>query len=86
MNFITSIRKKLLIKKPSCDEADAIVLSLMPGNKLLLQVLPLKGRNFVIEVSGYPVIRSDFHAGQRVRVKYDPLHQSRVEIIDQSVF
>jgi hypothetical protein len=84
VNFIARIRQRLSGKKPSLVEADAIVLSRIAHNKLLVQVLPVKERNFVTEVQTC-LPDTDLYPGQRIRVKYDPAHHYKIEITRWSV-
>ena len=83
MNFIARIKKKFSTSKNCFMEADAIVLSINSPNKLLIQVLPAKERNFVVEVLNLSI--QSLHPGQRVRVKYDPVHHCKVEITGLSI-
>jgi hypothetical protein len=72
-------------KKPGLVEADAIVLSRIAHNKILVQVLPVKERSFVTEVHDALLLTAAIHPGQRVRVKYDPVHHYKIEIARWSV-
>lgn len=61
--------------------ADAIVLSSLPGNKLLLQVMPVQARNFVSEVETHSALSSYIKAGQRIRIKYISDTRQTIEIL-----
>ncbi len=64
--------------------ADAVVLSVLPGNKLQLHVFPYESRNFVTEVITYSPVSSYLCAGQRLRIKYFRSNQNKIEILEQT--
>lgn len=61
--------------------AEAIVLSILPGNKIQLHVFPKNRRNFVTEIKQNSIDHSQFRPGVHVLVKYHPDKPGGAELV-----
>lgn len=81
MRLVERIRKILLRRAELAQESEALILAILPGNKLQLLVSPRKGRSFVTELKSVSSMPAGLQQGQRVRIRYNTHTTLKIEIL-----